>query len=169
MTDYLVPLLLLLICSLALGKKQNAYDQLLDGGKDGLKILVSILPTLVFLLTAVTMLRASGAMGLLSSFLSPVMSFFGIPPETAPLVLIRPISGSAALAVGTELMATYGVDSEIGRTAAVMLGSTETTFYTISVYFGAAGIKKTRYTLPAALFADFIGFLMASLTTRLFF
>ena len=76
MTDYLVPLLLLLICSLALGKKQNAYDQLLDGGKDGLKILVSILPTLVFLLTAVTMLRASGAMGLLSSFLSPVMSFF---------------------------------------------------------------------------------------------
>ena len=84
-------------------------------------------------------------------------------------MLIRPLSGSAALAVGTELMATYGVDSQIGRTAAVMLGSTETTFYTISVYFGAAGIKKTRYTVVAALIADFVGFFMASLTTRLFF
>ena len=98
-----------------------------------------------------------------------IHSFFGIPPETAMLVLIRPISGSAALAVGAELMAQYGVDSQIGRTAAVMLGSTETTFYTISVYFGAAGIKKTRYTLPAALFADFIGFLMASWTVKWFF
>ena len=85
------------------------------------------------------------------------------------LVLNRPISGSAALAVGAELMAQYGVDSQIGRTAAVLLGSTEPTFYTISVYFGAAGIKKTRYTLPAALFADFVGFLMASWTVKGFF
>jgi spore maturation protein B len=85
------------------------------------------------------------------------------------LVLIRPISGSAALAVGAELMAQYGVDSPVGITAAVMLGSTETTFYTVSVYFGAAGIQKTRYTVPAALLADFTGFFMASLTTRLFF
>ena len=169
MTDYIVPALLLLICTMALSKKESAYDLLLEGGQDGLKILVSILPTLIFLVTAVSMLRASGAMELLSQALAPLLSFFGIPPETAPLVLIRPISGSAALAVGTELMITYGVDSEIGRTAAVMLGSTETTFYTISVYFGAAGIKKTRYTLPAALFADFIGFFMASVTTRLFF
>ena len=115
------------------------------------------------------MLRASGAVALLSDFFAPVFSFFGIPPETAMLVLIRPISGSAALAVGAELMAQYGVDSQIGRTAAVMLGSTETTFYTISVYFGAAGIKKTRYTLPAALFADFVGFLMASWTVKWFF
>ena len=81
-------------------------------------------------------------------------------------MLIRPLSGSAALAVGAELMGQYGPDSQIGRTVAVMLGSTETTFYTISVYFGAAGIKKTRYTVPAALFADFVGFFMASLTTR---
>ena len=84
-------------------------------------------------------------------------------------MLIRPLSGSAALAVGTELMSTYGVDSQIGRTAAVMLGSTETTFYTVSVYFGAAGIRKTRYTVPAALIADFTGFFVASLTTKLFF
>lgn len=99
-------------------------------------------------LTAVHMFRASGASGLLCHLLSPVFSRFGIPPECAGLVLIRPISGSAALAVGGELMAHYGVDSLVGRTAAVMLGSTETTFYTLSVYFGAAGISKTRYTLP---------------------
>ena len=169
MLDYTVPLLLLIICAVALRKKENAYDLLLSGSKDGLQLLLSIVPALVVLLTSVTMLRASGAMTLLTSFLSPVMSFFGIPPETAMLVLIRPISGSAALAVGAELMATYGVDSVIGRTAAVMLGSTETTFYTISVYFGAAGVKKTRYTVPAALFADFVGFFMASLSVRLLY
>ena len=133
-----------------------------------MKILASLVPALVLLLTAVTMLRASGAVELLSDLLAPVFSFFGIPPETALLVLIRPLSGSAALAVGAELMAEYGPDSLIGRTAAVMLGSTETTFYTISVYFGAAGIKKTRYTIPAALIADFVGFFVASLTVRLF-
>lgn len=169
MIDYIVPLLLLAVCLLALRKKENAYDLLLSGGQDGLKILVSIVPALVLLLTAVTMLRASGAMEVLSSFFAPVFELFGIPPETAILVLIRPISGSAALAVGTDLMTIYGVDSPIGRTAAVMLGSTETTFYTISVYFGAAGIKKTRYCIPAALIADFTGFFVASLTTKLFF
>ena len=169
MTDYIVPLLLLLAACAALRKKENAYDILLGGAAEGLKMLSSILPALVVLLTAVHMLRASGAFEILGKLLGPVFSLFGIPPETAMLVLIRPISGSAALAVGAELMGTYGVDSQIGRTAAVMLGSTETTFYTISVYFGAAGIQKTRYTLPAALFADFVGFFMASLTVRLFF
>ena len=169
MIDYIVPLLLLGVCCATLRKKENAYDLLLTGGEDGLKLLVSIIPSLVMLLTAVTMLRQSGAVELLSRFATPLFDFFGIPPETAILVLIRPISGSAALAVGTELMAIYGVDSQIGRTAAVMLGSTETTFYTISVYFGATGVRKTRYTLPAALIADFMGFFMASLTTRTFF
>ena len=169
MTDYIVPLILLLSSALVLRKKENSYDLMLQGAAEGLKLLASILPALIFLLTAVYMLRASGAMEILSSFFSPVFSVFGIPPETAMLVLIRPISGSAALAVGAELMAEYGVDSLVGRTAAVMLGSTETTFYTISVYFGAAGIKKTRYTLPAALFSDFVGFFMASLTVRLLF
>ena len=167
MMDYIVPGLLLAVCAIALGKRKNAYDLMLSGAAEGLKLLVSILPALVLLLTAVTMLRQSGAVESLSSFFAPVFSFFGIPPETAILVLIRPISGSAALAVGADLMATYGVDSQIGRTVAVMLGSTETTFYTISVYFGAAGIKKTRYCIPAALIADFTGFLVASLTTRL--
>ena len=169
MTDYIVPILLLGVACAALHKKENPYDILLQGTAEGLKLLVSILPALILLLTAVHMLRASGAVEIISSFLAPLFSLFGIPPETAMLVLIRPISGSAALAVGADLMAQYGVDSTIGRTVAVMLGSTETTFYTISVYFGAAGIQKTRYTIPAALFADFVGFFMASLTVRLLF
>lgn len=169
MTDYIVPCILLIAVTAALHKKENAYDLMLEGAAEGLKLLVSILPALILLLTAVHMLKASGAVEILSRLLSPLFSRFGIPPETAMLVLIRPISGSAALAVGADLMAQYGVDSLIGRTVAVMLGSTETTFYTISVYFGAAGIKKTRYCIPAALFADFVGFFMASLTVRLFF
>lgn len=169
MIDYLVPLILLICAALALRKKENPYELLLTGAADGLKLLLTLIPTLILLLTAVSMLRASGAVEMLSSFLSPVFRIFGIPPETAILVLIRPISGSAALAVGADLMAHYGVDSVIGRTVAVMLGSTETTFYTISVYFGAAGIKKTRYTVPAALIADLTGFLVASLAVRILF
>ncbi len=167
MVDYVVPLLLLLTAILALRKRENGYDLLLNGAAEGLKMLASIIPALIVLLVAVTMLRASGAVDLLGGLMAPAFSFFGIPPETALLVLIRPLSGSAALAVGAELMAQHGPDSIIGQTVAVMLGSTETTFYTISVYFGAAGIQKTRYTIPAALIADFVGFVMASLTTRL--
>lgn len=169
MTDYIVPLILLFSSALALRKKEDAYGLLLEGAERGISILVSILPALILLMTAVHMLRASGAAEITGRVLAPVFSFFGIPPETALLVLIRPISGSAALAVGAELMAEYGVDSQVGRTAAVMLGSTETTFYTVSVYFGAAGVTKTRYTIPAALFADFVGFFMASLSVRLLF
>ena len=169
MTDYLVPGILLLSSAAALRRKENTYNLLLEGAADGLKLLASILPALILLLTAVHMLKASGAVELLGRLLSPVFSLFGIPPETAILVLIRPLSGSAALAVGADLMAEYGVDSPVGRTAAVMLGSTETTFYTISVYFGAAGIQKTRYCIPAALFADFVGFLMASAAVRWFY
>ena len=169
MTDYLIPLLLLAASLLALRRKENTYDLLLQGGVEGLRLLLTITPALVILLTAVHMLRASGAVEILSTFLAPLFHLVGIPPETAMLVLIRPIRGSAALAVGAELMAQYGPDSSVGRTVAVMLGSTETTFYTISVYFGAAGIQKTRYAVPAALFADFVGFFMASMTVRWFF
>ncbi len=168
MHEYIVPALLLVASILVLRKKENSYALLLQGGAEGLKMLASIVPALVLLLTAVTMLRASGAVAWISTALAPVFQFFGIPPETALLVLVRPLSGSAALAVGAELMAEHGADSLVGRTVAVMLGSTETTFYTISVYFGAAGIQKTRYTIPAALFADFVGFFMASQTSRLF-
>jgi spore maturation protein B len=169
MGDYIVPAILLLAAVLALRRKENSYQILLDGAADGLRLIKSIVPALILLLTAVTMLKASGAMQIISATLAPLFRFFGIPPETALLVLVRPISGSAALAVGADLMAEYGVDSTIGRTVAVMLGSTETTFYTISVYFGAAGIEKTRYTLPAALIADFTGFFVASLAVKLLF
>ena len=169
MTDYLVPLLLFFISAIALGKQENSYDILLSGARQGLPLLLTILPSLILLLTAVQMLRASGAAELLSRILAPLFSSVGIPPECAILVLVRPISGSAALAVGGELMAAYGPDSAIGRTAAVMLGSTETTFYTLSVYFGAAGIQKTRYTRPAALFADFVGFVTASWAVKIFY
>ena len=169
MIDYIVPALLFGSAAAALRKKENAYDLMLQGAADGLKLMVSLIPCLILLLTAVGMLRASGAVEVLSRWLSPFFGLFGIPPEAAMLVLIRPISGSAALAVGADLMAEHGVDSQIGRTVAVMLGSTETTFYTISVYFGAAGIKKTRYTIPAALVADLTGFVMASLTVRWLF
>ncbi len=169
MRDYIVPLLLVAVSLIALRRGENAYDLLLSGAADGLRLLAVIVPALVLLMTAVTMLRASGAIQVISDFCAPAFRFFGIPPETAMLILVRPISGSAALAVGADLMAAYGVDSEIGRTVAVMLGSTETTFYTISVYFGAARVQKTRYAVPAALIADFVGFFMASLTVRLFF
>ena len=168
MLDFLIPGILIVVSLFALFKKQDVYACLLEGGKDGLRIILSIAPALVFLLTGVHMLRASGGMELLCRVVSPVTSFLGIPAETLPLVLIRPFSGSGALAVGADLMATYGPDSLIGRTAAIMLGSTETTFYTISVYFGAAGIKKTRYVVPAALIADLTGFIVASLCGRFF-
>ena len=133
MTDYIVPILLLAASLLALRKQENSYDLLLEGAADGLKLLFSLVPTLILLLTAVTMLRASGAMEAIRTFLSPAFRFVGIPPETAMLVLIRPISGSAALAIGADLMAQYGVDSLVGRTAAVMLGSTETSACTLAL------------------------------------
>ena len=167
--DLIVPGLLLAAACAALAGKRDVYTMMVTGAADGLSVIVRILPALVILLSSVSMLRASGAMDMLTAFCTPVCRLLGIPPETVPLVLIRPISGSAALAIGSELMATYGVDSEVGRIAAVMLGSTETTFYTISVYFGAAGIRRTRYTIPAALIADLTGFLAASWVTRWLF
>lgn len=167
MFEYVIPLALAVCAVLALRRQENAYDLLLDGAADGLRLMKNIVPSLVILLSAISMLRASGAMDAAVELLRPVLSFTGIPAETVMLMLIRPISGSAALAVGTELIAAYGPDSTVGRTAAVMLGSTETTFYTISVYFGACGIRKTRYAVPAALIADLTGFLTAAWTVRL--
>ena len=133
MIDYLVPGLLLGICFIALEKKRDPYSLLISGAADGLKLLKTILPTLIILLTAVSMLRASGAVELISKFCAPAFQLVGIPPETALLVFIRPISGSAALAVGAALITEHGVNSLVGRTGAVLLGSTATTFYTISV------------------------------------
>lgn len=169
MGEYIVPLILAVTAVAALHKKENAYDVLTDGAREGFQMLKTIAPSLVVLLSAVGMLRASGALEALSVLLSPVLQVLGIPAETVLLILVRPISGSAALAIGAELIAAHGPDSPVGRTAAVMLGSTETTFYTISVYFGAWGITKTRYAVPAALIADLVGFLAASWSVRLFY
>lgn len=166
---YLVPLLLAFTALFALGKRVNVYDALTKGAEEGLTITLRILPALVGLMTAVYMLRASGVMDLLGRLLAPLLVRLGIPPETAALLFIRPVSGSGALAVGSELMAEYGPDSYIGRVAAVMLGSTETTFYTIAVYFGSAGVHKTRYAVPAALVADLAGFIAAAFAVRLLF
>ena len=165
--DLLVPAIIAGVSCYGMAKKVDVYDALLQGAAKGLEILWRILPALVTLLTVVAMLRASGALEVAAKALSPVLGLLGIPPETMGLMLVRPISGSAALGGGSELITTYGPDSAIGRTAAVMLGSTETTFYTIAVYFGAAGIKKTRYAVPAALCADLAGFFFAALTVRL--
>ena len=137
MAEYIVPLILAATAIAALRKKENAYDVLTDGAREGFQMLLTIGPSLVVLLSAVGMLRESGALEALSRLLSPALEFLGIPAETVLLLLVRPISGSAALAIGAELIAAHGPDSLIGRTAAVMLGSTETTFYTISVYFGS--------------------------------
>ena len=166
---YLVPLLLALTALFGAGRQVDVYGQLTRGAEEGLRILLRILPALVGLMTAVYMLRASGAMDLLGRLLAPALEALGIPPETAALLLIRPVSGSGALAIGSELMAAHGPDSYHGRVAAVMLGSTETTFYTIAVYFGSAGIRRTRYAIPAALAADLAGFIAAAFAVRLFF
>lgn len=169
MTELIVPIILLFVSCYALHKKEDVYSLLVLGAQDGLRLLLTIIPSLIALLTAVSMLRESGCIGFLTQLFTPLCAWAGIPAEVVPLMLIRPVSGSAALAVGSELMRTYGPDSLIGRTAAVMLGSTETTFYTISVYFGACGIHRSRYTVPAALIADLTGFFVAALSVRLMF
>lgn len=169
MSALLVPLLLLTVGLWGIYKKVDIFSAMVKGAKDGLGVTVSILPSLAVLLTAVYMLRASGALEALAGLLSPVFAYLGIPSDCAPLMLLRPVSGSGALAIGSEIMKNAGVDSFTGRCAAVMLGSTETSFYVIAVYFAAAGIKKTRHAVPAALLADLVGFIMAALSVRLLF
>ena len=151
----LVPFLMLAVALWGLAKRVDLWGALTDGAEKGLKVSLRIMPPLIGLLTAVYMLRASGALELLGEAVGPL--------------LVRPVSGSAALGVGAELINTYGPDSLVGRTAAVMLGSTETTFYTVAVYFGAAKVGRTRYAVPAALCADIAGFLAASWAVRLLF
>ncbi len=168
LSGYILPALICLSACLALRRRCDVYSLLCEGAAEGLKTLLHLCPLLVILLAGIAMLRASGAMDAIARLCAPVLRAVGIPPELAPLMLVRPFSGSAALAVGADLMRTFGVGSTVGRTAAVMLGSTETTFYTISVYFGAAGIRKTRYAIPAALCADLAGFFCAALFVRLF-
>ena len=168
LSSLIIPLLLSAVAVCGMGRRVDVYGALTRGAEEGLAVLLRIIPALVGLLTAVSMFRASGAMEWVSDLCAPLLEAAGIPPETAPLMLIRPVSGSGALAVASELITTHGPDSYAARVAAVMLGSTETTFYTIAVYFGSAGIHRTRHTIPAALTADLTGFLASALAVRLF-
>ena len=164
-----VPLTISGVALYGAGRQVDVYAALIHGAGEGLETLLRIVPALVGLLTAVSMLRASGALDLAARLLAPLLDQVGVPSELLPLMLVRPISGSAALGVGAELIGTYGPDSYLGRVAAVMLGSTETTFYTVAIYFGAVGVTRTRYALPAALCADLTGFLAAAWAVRLCF
>lgn len=149
-------------------KKVRVYDCFSEGAKDGLQSLVGIVPPLIGLMVAIHMFRASGALELLANFLSPFLDAVGLPAEVLPLALLRPISGSASTAIVTDIFQTLGPDSPAGTIASVMMGSTETTFYTVAVYFGAVGVKNTRHTIAAALTADLTGICLAVLVSHLF-
>ncbi len=153
----------------AMTRRVDVYGTLIQGAGEGLGVLLRIIPAMVGLMTAVYMLRASGLLELAGQVMAPALEALGVPKELVGLLLVRPVSGNAALGVGAELIRTYGPDSTIGRTAAVMLGSTETTFYTIAVYFGAAGVHRTRYAVPAALCADAAAFVAAAWAVRVVF
>ena len=146
----------------------NAFDAFLAGAREGLSTVVSITPALICLLTGVAMFKASGALDVLSWSLAPLAEALGLPREVIPLALLRPISGSGAMVLFNDLLAAYGPDSFIGRVASVMEGSTETTFYTIAVYYGAIHTTRTRHTLPSALSADLMGIIMSAVAVRLF-
>ena len=164
----LVPALIIgAACIAGICRGEDVFSALTAGAAKGLRIMRDIFPALVVLFPAIYLLRASGLPEHIGALLRPLLSALGIPEETVLLMLLRPVSGSGALAAATELIGQYGPDSYIGRTAAVMLGSTETTFYVIAVYFGAAGIKRTRWAVPAALCADITGFAVSALAVRL--
>ena len=167
MTAFIVPSVILLILLYGLGKGVDLYAALTSGMKAGLRVCADIFPAVLTMLVAVTMVRASGAIDLLSAFLSPLLELLGMPAECLPLALLRPFSGSGALSVGSEVMARTGPDSLAGRVAAVMLGSSDTSFYTIAVYSAFLGLRDTRYTLKAALCADLAAFVMSGLAVRL--
>lgn len=159
-SKYAIPTIFLLILSFGMCREVKIYDVFVEGAKEGFNTVIRIIPSLVGLLVAVGVFKASGAMDLLVFALKPLAGILRIPSEVLPLALLRPVSGSASLALVSEIIGTYGPDSFIGRLASTMMGSTETIFYTLAVYFGSVGVKNIRYTLIAALIAD-----MASVLT----
>jgi spore maturation protein B len=137
-------------------RKVKVYDVFVDGAKEGFEVAVRIIPFLVGILVAIGMFRGSGAMDLLTNAMKPVMGAINFPAELLPLAILRTLTGSGSLALTTDLVHTYGPDSLIGRMAATMYGSSETTFYVLAVYFGAVGVKRTRHAVPAALIGDVV-------------
>lgn len=167
MTGYIVPCIIAFIVLYGAHRNIDVYSAMVRGMKEGLRVCVSIFPAVLAMLVALSMLRASGAVELLAHVLAPVLTPLGIPEECLPLVLLRPFSGSGALSVGSSIIAQVGPDSTAGRIAAVMLGSSETSFYTIAVYSAALRMKDTRNILPAALCGDAAAFLLSGVAVRL--
>ena len=158
---WIIPAIIGLVLIYSTFKKVPVYESFVEGGKEGIKIAVTIIPFLVGMLVAITILRASGALDFFLQMISPILKATGIPEEIIPLAIIRPISGTAALGMLTDITAAHGPDSFIGRLAATLQGSTDTTLYVLTVYFGAVGIKKMGDALKVGLLADLVGFIAA--------
>jgi len=164
-----IPLLVLTIVLHGWVKKVKVYEAFTEGAKEGFNVAVRIIPFLVAILVAIGAFRSSGALDLITGLLAPLTGWLGMPGEVIPMALMRPLSGSGAIGIVSELINTYGPDSLPARMAAVMEGSTETTFYILAVYFGSVGVKKTRHALPAALTADLAGIIAAVVVTQMVF
>ncbi|MGN1092151.1 MAG: spore maturation protein [Monoglobaceae bacterium] len=164
---YAIPVFIVSFIVFGLIRKVNVYECFVEGAKSGIESMFGIIAPLVGLMVAISMFRESGALEIIAKAISPILSYVGLPVEVLPLSILRPISGSASLALVTDIFKTYGPDSQIGKIASVMMGSTETTFYTIAVYFGAVGIKNTRHTIPSALSADLTGIIFSALLVSL--
>ena len=168
-SDYAVPFLLVLIPLMGLIRRINVYAAFVDGAKEGFTTAVRIIPYLVAMLVAIGIFRASGAMQILSTILSPIPGLIGMPSEFLPMGVMRSLSGGVAEGMLSELMTTYGADSQIGRMASIAMGSTETTMYAVAVYYGAVSIKETHHTIPVGLIVDFISLIVAVFICNLFF
>lgn len=161
-----MPMVILFIIIYGVREKNKVFDSFLDGAKDGFKTTISILPTLVGLFFAIGALRSSGVLDLIIKITTPVLNILNFPSELMPLAILRPISGSASIAVATDLMKNCGVDTLIGNIASTIMGSTETTLYTIAIYTSCIKVKKTRYILLAALTADIVGIIVSNIVCR---
>lgn len=164
---WFIPVLIGFILLYGTFKKVPTYESFVEGGKEGIKIAISIIPFLVGMLVAISIFRASGALEYIMNAIRPWMEAIGIPAEIVPLAFIRPISGTAALGMTSDLIAAHGPDSFIGRLASVLQGSTDTTFYVLTVYFGAVGIKKMGDALKVGLWADLVGIIVAIIVVTL--
>lgn len=156
-----MPSIILLIVFYGLVEKNKVFDDFLEGAKEGMEMVFNILPTLVGLFVAIGALRYSGILDISIRFITPLLNVIHFPSEIMPLAMLRPISGSGSIAIATDIMKNYGVDSMIGKMASVIMGSTETTLYTIAIYTSCVKIKKTRFILLASLVADVVGILVS--------
>lgn len=168
-STWLIPCSILIILFVATYKRLPNYELFVEGGKEGIQMAFSLLPFLVGMIVSISILRSSGALEAFIQLISSALAFVGIPPEILPLALIRPISGTAALSMTTELISQYGPDSFIGRLASTMQGSTDTTLYILTIYFGAVGIKRMRYALKVGLLADLVGIIISVIVVTLVF